>query len=343
MAWLDWLRAGAAFVVLFNHTRQASFVAYGALPPEQQNIATALFMFVGRAGQEAVTIFFVISGFLVGGAALSRAWKGEFRWRSYMLDRLVRIATPLLPAVLLTLMVGYMSAGRSDFMIAAANLVGLQGVLVKSLFPNSPLWSLSYEMWFYVLGGAIAVLLMRFNVVAALLLLFSLLIFTRLDPLYVIVWMMGAAASFYRPRWLRAELVASLVLMSAGLVLSQLTRDSKAIETLPINFATALLTLSVGASWVVACLSRLSSPKRLATIGAALAAPSYTLYLTHAPILHFWSRFRGFSPQPMNAVGWAAFAELIAVSLCVAFMFYLAFERNTQLFRSWANRRLTRS
>jgi hypothetical protein len=37
----------------------------------------------------------------------------------------------------------------------AINIVGLNGVIANRLRINAPLWTLAYEIWFYVIAGAL--------------------------------------------------------------------------------------------------------------------------------------------------------------------------------------------
>lgn len=46
-------------------------------------------------------VFFVLSGFFVGGRAIEKCRKGTFCIKSYAVDRFVRIMLPLLSALLL--------------------------------------------------------------------------------------------------------------------------------------------------------------------------------------------------------------------------------------------------
>src|SRR5215813_13613142 len=64
---LDLLRGWAALIVLLVHVRGASFVEFGSLPPDQKTILVVVLFGLTRIGHEAVLIFFVLSGFLVGG------------------------------------------------------------------------------------------------------------------------------------------------------------------------------------------------------------------------------------------------------------------------------------
>lgn len=92
--WLDALRFIAAFMVLFSHTRNDFFLPWGELPSEQHNPISFVFYFLGRLGHEAVIVFFVLSGFLVGGRGFERIQKGNFRIANYLIDRFSRIYPP---------------------------------------------------------------------------------------------------------------------------------------------------------------------------------------------------------------------------------------------------------
>lgn len=78
--WLDALRFVAAFMVLLSHTRNTFFPAFGDLPDDQQNIFSMMLTMFCRMGHEAVIIFFVLSGFLVGGRGWERIQNGPCMW-----------------------------------------------------------------------------------------------------------------------------------------------------------------------------------------------------------------------------------------------------------------------
>ena len=73
---LDSIRIGAALLVVLGHCR---FLYFGT--PEnvaQSNIWRQLFYLFTGLGHEAVVLFFVLSGFLVGGQILASKAKGVF-------------------------------------------------------------------------------------------------------------------------------------------------------------------------------------------------------------------------------------------------------------------------
>src|SRR3569832_160361 len=155
---LDILRASAALLVVAEHARNAVFVPYGALPPAQHNAATQALYLLTRLGQEAELVFFVLSGFLVGGQVIRRAREGRFSGRDYTVDRATRIFLPLAPAVIFAAVAGYVAHGQPlDPAQIAGNAIGLNGIAVDTLALNAPLWSLAYEIWFYILAGTVAI------------------------------------------------------------------------------------------------------------------------------------------------------------------------------------------
>jgi len=157
--WLDLTRFIAAFMVLSCHARGGAFVEYGLLSAEQQNPLIFGFFSVTRLGHEAVLAFFVLSGFLVGGKVIQRLKEGTFDIKSYTIDRIVRIFLPLICALLLIVVVNLIMRQPNNILQLIGNLFSLQGIFVSSA--TAPLWSLAYEIWFYILIGSFAVLISR--------------------------------------------------------------------------------------------------------------------------------------------------------------------------------------
>jgi peptidoglycan/LPS O-acetylase OafA/YrhL len=118
------------------------------------------FAFMAGFAHQAVLIFFVISGWLVGGSLLDKRQEpGAFR--NYAVDRLTRLWTVLIPTFVVTLLIA-MCTGTStstDFTFLeslststfVANLFGLQTIAAPPFGENFPLWSLANETWYYVM------------------------------------------------------------------------------------------------------------------------------------------------------------------------------------------------
>lgn len=86
---------------------------------------------------------------------------------------------------------------------ALGNLLNLQGIACKSLV--SPFWSLSYEVWFYVILGVFAHILLtsrdRTKLVGFILLVAATSVFVLgLKMRYLLIWIMGAVSYIVRPQ-----------------------------------------------------------------------------------------------------------------------------------------------
>jgi peptidoglycan/LPS O-acetylase OafA/YrhL len=190
---LDLLRGGAALMVVLYHARIGSFVEFGALPHEQQNFIARIFFGSIRLGDEAVLAFFVLSGFLVGGQIIRKAQHNTFDIRYYAIDRATRILLPLIPACVLTAALSaFIFSTHVEPWVLLANMTGLNEVIAPTLRYNIPMWSLAYEIWFYIIGGAAAYLLTRRKIVALVALGVGSIIFSVLDASLLIYWVFGA-------------------------------------------------------------------------------------------------------------------------------------------------------
>jgi len=118
---------------------------------------------VGAYGYLGVTIFFVISGFVVpysmvrGGYTLAA-------WPTFMLKRLVRLEPPYLASIALTLALGAWDMFRgtppSWTAIQIAGHIGYMNAFLGLPWLNAPYWSLAIEFQFYLLMGVALPLLM---------------------------------------------------------------------------------------------------------------------------------------------------------------------------------------
>ena len=96
---LDFLRAAAALLVLFGHTRRAYFHYTDVLA--QPGLSLKLFYFFTSLEGEAAVIFFVLSGFLIGGSLADSIQRGNFDLVRYLIARFVRIYIVYLPALVI--------------------------------------------------------------------------------------------------------------------------------------------------------------------------------------------------------------------------------------------------
>jgi peptidoglycan/LPS O-acetylase OafA/YrhL len=188
--WLDWIRFFAAFMVVTCHARSGNWVEWGRLGAGHHSRLILAFFTGTRAGVEWVMVFFVLSGFLVGGMALERSLNRTFDFWAFAWDRVSRIWVPLVPALVLTVGIQLYCGVRVSVPLLLGNLFALQGVICNPIGENFPLWSLSYEVWFYVLTGIAALIvtgLARRSIVwVALAVCF--VVFTKLSVSYLNCW-----------------------------------------------------------------------------------------------------------------------------------------------------------
>ena len=144
LAWLDALRGIAALCVVFDH------LTYSVLQPVRNSVYHWF-----DPGQYGVFVFFLVSGYIVP-ASLER--KGSVR--GFWVSRVFRLYPLYLFAVgamivLWATGIGSLSGMNSDTVTSSfADVFMLQSVLWAPTLPNV-VWSLAYEMVFYLLLTAL--------------------------------------------------------------------------------------------------------------------------------------------------------------------------------------------
>ena len=284
-------------------------------------------------------MFFVLSGFLVGGQLITRVEEGRFSVVDYAIDRTTRVLPPLIAAVALTLLINSVFFGIAPNPLnALGNIVGLNGVLTPSLKNNAPLWSLAYEIWFYILAGAVSYSISRcLTFAAAISIAAGTLVFAVLEARMLLYWVVGALAVKFNTSGSRAvPLVAGLALAVLGAACSQLSMSSKSFANVTVfspQVAQAMICCGVAIILPVLCDKainlRLQPTKWLAS---RLSGFSYTVYVVHYPLN---SALDVYLPRAnfLSANSVAFFAvRLIVCLLGSATLFWLV-ERNTPRFR----------
>jgi peptidoglycan/LPS O-acetylase OafA/YrhL len=164
---LDALRGSAAISVMYSHWLDACYANYDALPSPNPVLAAAYYF--GGLGHAWVIVFFVLSGYLIGGSVLRALRDQTWSWRAYLLVRCTRLYVVLVPALLLGGAIDWLGmhqpgadniySGHSGmgalYFNAYSNLTVsafVQNLLFvgPSFGSNGPLWSLSHEFWYYM-------------------------------------------------------------------------------------------------------------------------------------------------------------------------------------------------
>jgi len=355
---LDMARGLAALAVLASHVRGLFFVPYHDL--SRHSIPLDMFYGATTLGHQAVMIFFVLSGFLIVGSIVNSFDGGTWSWTKYLVNRIVRLSLVLIPALILCWVVDHIGMALSStaalyhrpvenlfttsvaHLETAPNFFGslfyVQSILVQPFGSDGPLWSLSYEFWYYILfpialcalAGKFRARIKVFYCAAALVIFFFV---GRAIALYFLIWLLGGSVAVSlrlreartRFSWANAMGIAPL-LFGLGFSISR-----------PLNspfFTDAIVALGF-AAWVyviVGASERHMSPAYART-ARLLAGFSYTLYLTHFPIVFFMrARMHG-------AVWLPTFIHLVyAVLICAiaagaAYVFSQLTEAKTELVR----------
>jgi peptidoglycan/LPS O-acetylase OafA/YrhL len=361
----------AAVAVVVSHARTVLFVDYDLAP---HNLPMKILYGLTALGKEAVTVFFVLSGFWVGGAAIRKVQQGRFRWPDYLGDRIIRLWLVLIPGLLLTVvldgvgmhMFGHASvyAGDAryqgvvgphgfnhDALLLPLNSLFLQGVFFAPYGSNGPLWSIGYEFWMYVFGAILLTALYRrskidFAVIAGVIVLVTLHSMNAI--VYLTVWMMGAGIAWLKkpirrhlshlsaPMLNFVRIASGIAVVSAALVVRGFY-----LPLIPNLFLVAIPTCVLLATLIAgddAC-----NPTNPLRIASWFAASSFSLYVIHGPLLIFGTAAAGvdidlrWMPDLQH---WVLLAGVMASFLAIAWLFASITERHTHKVREWVRSRI---
>ncbi len=95
-------------------------------------------------GREAVWIFFILSGYVIGLTSTEEFSKKNAY--SYLLKRGVR----LVPMYLLAIAISYLVSPIDSWQVIFGNIFFLQNLAVPVISANRALWSLNYEVIYYL-------------------------------------------------------------------------------------------------------------------------------------------------------------------------------------------------
>ena len=314
-SYLNFARWAAAFFVVISHVRQIVFVDFG-LVQEKTLIIKALYLLTGL-GHEAVVIFFVTSGYLVGAVTWGRWKTSGVDVREYIIARVSRIYVVLIPALIIGLaldLIGmywinsselYTNSGKyfalslgntSELTMNAktflGNLLMLEGVLVSYLGSNGTLWSLVYEWWYYCIFALIAAAIidkrrLGFRLLYAILAGVIVIWLPAKIVLWGAVWMLG----FLAYEWLRLDAlkpppIFGLSMLIASLIFSRISRTNSGLDPLYLEFTRDFCVGISFVAWMVST-GRIKRPMRWVGVHAKFAGFSYSIYLFHFPAMLF--------------------------------------------------------
>jgi peptidoglycan/LPS O-acetylase OafA/YrhL len=310
LLYVDALRGLAALVVLFHHTTTQFpdlYRAMGQTAPFWHRVL----MFVSDRNHDAVLLFFVLSGFSVRLSTGRSGLQTRSDIDRYLYRRFKRILPLFVIALALTAVLGIMTGRIGDAAYGPWTLLGNLAFLQSSsntrgnwfapYGANGPLWSLSFEMFYYLLYPAMLFAAARLGqtsrprlfAAAVVLTVLGLALYTAAPaPPFAFlslfaIWYCGADLA---EQYLAGDrdanwTIATCVIAAAGL-----------LAAMPWIPSATVQSWAAGGAIYAAWRSYLSMPQRRPTTHAppraVLSAPlasfgfiSYAVYLFHYPML----------------------------------------------------------
>lgn len=304
--------------------------------------------FLASTGVQAVDIFFVLSGFVIAHVSATR----ERDAGSYFASRAARIYSVAIPALILTIALNYFSGHQNTSTAEVPFQPITSGLLIRCIsfineqwnahrFPasNGPYWSLGFEVWYYIAFGAFVFAPRRWRwPVTVVTLVFIGPKVALLFPLWlsgVVLYRVCAAPLDIRPLFGWILFVTPLLILAiyqgfphpplqpfndVSISLSRLWTFAQDYFV-GVLFCVNLVGFKIVSS-SFAWLDRFSQSIRW------IAGATFSLYLTHVPIMYFLIKV---SPWPSNSLWTVALMLIITIPACFAFA--EVFERHKDAYR----------
>ena len=350
---LDGLRGLAAFYVMVGHARWLLWEGYAEGFQKHPASYSALnklllyFFSLFKYGHEAVLFFFVLSGFVIHLRYARRisesGLSAKFDWTAFVWRRARRLYPPLLAAIGLALVLDTIGKANGfaiysqntpypvinssvvthlDGVTLLGNLAFVMNTYVPVFGGNGPLWSLKFEWWFYMVYPLFWFLSRRSIGLATGLMvaLFAVSYFPSGWPLQLLHDVFTAMLSW----WLGA-LLADVFAGRLSWRWSWVALSAALAGMLALRFGGPLHDLGVGLIFAAVLASGFQlqeKKKRLLWLEKLkpLGDMSYTLYVTHFPILVLasgWLMSRSSNGMLPQHFGWVFGG--IAVTTAVAY------------------------
>ena len=368
------LRGTAAQLVLIGH----AYALVVALPDTQHGARSAgnsaieywLWKFLealtGR-GMDAVVVFFVVSGLLVGYPAIKKIKTQTFSFKNFVLRRIARLSSVVVPGLLvgglivkLSFELGaaatvvtskvpwfpleWASGQTTTVNVLICNLVYLQTTVCPQFGLNSSLWSLANELHYYLLFPAFLIIFYRSNglqiqsvaLAILILIIWTIPFFTNADShrtiLFAIgffIWIVGAVAPYLILAAKRAAGSGYKKLSASALLLICTLFFYITFTGYIRSFAIVGLTLWVffHGDSIDNFITERVTIQKLVTLFSDF---SFSLYVIHLPLIVAYLSFKKYLPTffQHESAPLLQFIALLVLCNTLAWLFYRAFERH---------------
>lgn len=355
----------SAVLVVMNHLRSLLFKDYLEVSNPKGLLINFFYLITGL-GHSAVIFFFVLSGYLIGRSVINQINYKIFDFKDYLINRVSRIYAVLIIALLFTWLfdsiggfydangiysnkVGFATLNfsvieHSTITHFLASLLMMQSILLPPFGSNGPLWSLSFEFWYYIMFPVcwlIIINLFRNKKLLFLnvLLLSALLIFLPTTiKTYYLIWLLGLI-----PLYLKISSKAWKFILPTVLVSTLLAQRYNYFRI--DSFYYDCITAFVFACWL-ATFTDLKDRSNSYSFNKALSGFSYSLYLLHFPfilcILTVIQKYKniGIKMDP-SPVSFSLFCILLLFTMLFSYSVSIVTEQKTSSFRDFLKRKLS--
>lgn len=357
IAYLDLVRSAAALLVVLGHARLHAFGNIKSKDLAHDWLGHGIVL-ISNYAHPAVIIFFVVSGYLVGGKLINARGVGAEFAKSYAADRMSRIYTVSIPAITISYLLAVtlnQVLGQSFTLLSRTcepsifDLFGTTLFIHKGFWEgkacNGPFWSLIYEVFYYVWFATLALALWASNPQTrrkAWMMFFALGVYGAFEPqgkmlAYSSIWLFGACIAYKGTRQYVVLGAATAGIIAVMGLYAFVWHDDDPIRDVVVAI------LMAGSLLVVRALSRrgITVPVAIARIFAGTAAISYSTYLFHAPLLNAARTITeiGFGipmgrTQP-DGIAFISYFGLVSIGVLAGIAGWWCFERHTASIRVW--------
>jgi peptidoglycan/LPS O-acetylase OafA/YrhL len=349
---LDGLRGLAALFVVLNHIFLRAWPGY---PADHAPFWAAGLIY----GRFAVVAFITLSGFSLGLAPARAGWRfGSIA--AFASRRAWRILPPYWAALAFSLVMTWFVLAQPGWAVPDGRSVVVYGLLlqdaVPAAIPNRAFWSIAVEAQLYVLLPVLVLLIRRLGAVAMV---------TMVSAVVVTMGLLGAHLSMWHDVLLRftpdLAVLFAIGVLAAGIVTADERTRRRPWGALALGATVPVVALIVarGSTWTIdhlfwvdlawgpaiGCLLvavATGRPRVLVRVldGRALRSLgsfSYSLYLTHAPIVIAVSYGLVLGRVPPGTPTFLVLvAVLVPTTVGFARLFAAVFELPFQRHRGWA-------
>ena len=351
VAGLDGIRGIASLFVVMNHIFLRAWPGY---PVDHAPFWAAEFIY----GRFAVVVFIVVSGFSLGLAPARSGWRFD-SVAAFARRRAWRILPPYWAALGFSLLMTWYVLAQPGWAKPDGKSVLVYGLLVQDAVPagspNRAFWSIAIEAQLYVLLPLLLLVIRRASAIAMV---------ATVSVVVVAIGLLGPHLALMNDALIKftpdLALLFAIGVLASGIVTADERIRSRPWARYALAASSPVVALIIvnGTVWTndhlfwvdlawgpaIACLlaavatSRPQPVVRLLNTGPlrSLGSCSYSLYLTHAPIVIAVSYGLVLGRV---APGTPTFLVLIAIlvptTICFARLFAVACERPFQRYRGW--------